>query len=399
MISQGNLKYQLIALLLFLFCNLQAQEVDYHWFNEGVEQKNRGEYDRAIQSFSHFLSNYPVEYPEAYYHRGYLYFLQKQYQSAIPDFEQLYALDEKSVHAVFGLGQAHFLSFRFQKAIDYFTEAIRIQPNYAAAYNERGMVLCRMRRFDLALEDFYRATSLDTTFAMAYNNTGVARYFNQDIAKPTQKDLHLAHQWFSKAIVQDPTLGLAYRNRAAMNIFLKNYAAALQDLKKAEKLSPEDAMVFFYLGVVHADQQNAGPAIAAFEKATTINPQLPFAYEEMGNLYKAQTQFALAIQQYRLAQKVRKSSSPLYRGLMDYRKALVFAEQESSDQMYAALKAAKKAKVFSDRRVYRDFLAAKEFKTFRREKPFRRFTKSIRKGKKDNKFLHPDLGWFRMRKE
>jgi len=40
LISQGNLKYQFIVFLLFLFCTVQAQEVDYHWFNEGVEQKN-----------------------------------------------------------------------------------------------------------------------------------------------------------------------------------------------------------------------------------------------------------------------------------------------------------------------------------------------------------------------
>ncbi|MEM9820826.1 MAG: tetratricopeptide repeat protein [Bacteroidota bacterium] len=389
----------ILVLLYGVRMPISAQEINYHWFNQGVEQQNRGEYDLAIQSFSQFIANYPEAYPEVYYHRGYLYFQQKKYQAAIPDFERLHALDEHHVPAVYALGQAHFLSFRFQEAIDYFTKAIRIQPNYAEAYNERGMVLCRMRRFDLALEDFYRATNLDSTFAMAYNNTGVARYFNQDIAKPTQKDLRLAHQWFSKAIVQDPTLGLAYRNRAAMNIFLKSYAAASLDLKRAEKLSPEDAMVFFYLGVVHADQQQTPQALTAFERATQINPQLPFAYEELGNLYKTQRQFDSAIQQYRLAQKVRKQSGTLYRGLMDYRMALVYAERGASQSMYAALKAAKKAKIFADRRVYQDFLVAKEFKTFRSKKAFRRFTKSIRKGKKDNKFLHPDLGWFRMRKE
>lgn len=390
--------------LFITFCcscslTLFAQEIDLHWFNQGVEQNNRGEDDRALLSFNRFLTTYPQVYPQAYFHRGYLYFHQKNYTAAIADFKTLHQLEQKNKEATYALGRSFVRTFHFQKAIDYFSETIQLSPNFAAAYNDRGMAFCQLRVFDQALEDFYRATSLDTNFAMAYNNTGVARYFSQDIAKPSQKDLITARDWFSQAIEQDPTLALAYRNRAAMNIFLKNQRAAVNDLKKAKKLAPDDAMVFFYFGVVYSDLAETDKAIQAFEKTLELQPQLSFAYEELGNLYKTQKQFAKAIEQYQRAKTARPSNNKLYIGLMDYRIALTQALQEKPIQMYAALKSARKAKTFSDMRVYRDFLKAKEFKNFRSDKRFRRFTKSIRKGKKDNKFLHPDLGWFRMRKE
>ena len=230
------------------------------------------------------------------------------------------------------------------------------------------------------------------------NNTGTARYFNQDIAKPNRKDLEIAHQWFSKAIEQDRTLGLAYRNRAAMNIFLRRYEDALIDLNHAAQIAPKDGMIYFYYGVVFADQNEIEKAISNFTAALKYNPQLSFAFEEMGNLFKHKEEANKAIQHYSLAKSARPNTAPLYIGLMDYRIALVYAEMGQRNQMYRTLKKACKQKVFNDMRVYQDFLKANEFKKFRKEKAFHRFTRSIRKGKKDNKFLRPELAWFRMRK-
>jgi len=65
--------------------------------------------------------------------------------------------------------------------------------------------------------------------------------------------------------------------------------------------------------------------------------------------------------------------------------------------MYESLEKAKAKGAFKDQQLYRDFQQAKEFKPFRLEKRFQGFQKSLLKIKKDNKFLNPDLGWFRMR--
>jgi len=376
----------------------EAQSIDYEYYNRGLSQRKVGEYQQARQSFDQFIQQYPTQEPRAYFHRGYTFYFLKNYQAAIDDFKVLYRLDPNNVDGPYALGKTFYQLKQYAESIHYFSLAIQVDPSCAAAYNDRGMVRCLQQNYDPALEDFYKATAIDTSFAMAYNNTGTARYFNQDIAKPNRKDLQIAHQWFTKAIEQDRTLALAYRNRATMNIFLKRPEAALMDLNQASRIEPENGMVHFYFGVVYADQNKNEKAIKSFTKALELNPHLTFAYEEMGNLYKTQKQGTQAIKQYQLAQVARPNTGKLYQGLMAYRIALVYAEMGKKDQMFQALKRGRKAKVFNDMRVYRDFLKAKEFKKFRHKRAFQRFTRSIRKGEKDNKFLHPELAWFRMRK-
>ena len=87
-----------------------------------------------------------------------------------------------------------------------------------------------------------------------------------------------------------------------------------------------------------------------------------------------------------------------YKGLIDHRIALVYAEMKNETKMYDYLKSARQENAYHDRQVYIDFTKAKEFQPYRLDKPFQRFTKSLLKIKKDNKFLNPELGWFRMRK-
>ena len=389
-----NLKYLCFIILILSTSNLYGQ-VDYQLYNKGLSLKNQGEHIQAISLFGEFVQQYPSEHPDAYFQRGYSFFYLKKYKNAIVDFKKSMDLDGNNFEVAYALGRTYVQLKNNKAAHTSFTKALQLNPNHAPSCNDRGMVACHMRDFEGALEDFYRATTLDTSFAMAYNNAGAARYYNQDIAKPTTKDLRIAKEWFTKAIEKDPTLALAYRNRATMNILMKAYEAAMFDLNKAMRYDPDDAMTFFFQGVVYADQSDQELAINSFQKALTLNPNISFAYEEMGNLFKAIRQFDNAIKNYKLAKR---GMSKLYKGLIDHRIALVYAETNNKIKMYDYLKNARQENAYHDRQVYNDFIKAKEFQPYRLDKSFRRFTKSLLKIKKDNKFLNPELGWFRMRK-
>lgn len=397
--------YLLFALVFLLGKNVsfsqgqaKGQIIDYALYNQGIEFKNLGKYPDAILSFGKFIQQYPSEYPEAYYQRGKSYLLLNQFDQAILDFQQVIQLDKVNKEVPYQLGKIFFQQKKYIQAFRYFTQSIQLNADHALSYNDRGLVQCQLRKFDQALADFSTATRLDPTFAMAFNNAGAARYFKQDIAKPTSKDLREAKAWFSKAIQIDPTLALAYRNRASMSILTGDYKSVFDDLKKAQKLNPNDAMTVFYLGVAYADTYKAQRAFDAFKKVLEINPQLAIAHEEMGNLYKLTKQFEYAVYQYELAKTARPNTGSLYKGLLNYRIALVYAEQKNAPQMYTYLKKARELGAFKDQQLYRDFQKAMEFKPFRLEKSFQRFQKSLFKIKRDNKFLNPDLGWFRMRK-
>ena len=389
-----NKKYLCCTILILSTLSLFGQ-VDYQLYNKGISLKNQGEHIKAISLFGEFVQQYPSEHPDVYFQRGYSFFYLKKYKNAIVDFKKSMELDGNNYEVAYALGRTYVQLKNNEAAHTSFTKALQLNPSHAPSCNDRGMVSCHMRNFEGALEDFYKATTLDSSFAMAYNNAGAARYYNQDIAKPTKKDLRIAKEWFTKAIEQDPTLALAYRNRATMHILIKEYEKAMLDLNKAVRYDPNDAMTLFFLGVVYADQSNQQLAINAFRQALTLNPTLSFAYEEMGNLFKATRQFDRAIENYRLAKK---GMSKLYKGLIDHRIALVYAETKNETKMYDHLKTARQENAYHDRQVYNDFIKAKEFQPYRLDKSFRRFTKSLFKIKKDNKFLNPELGWFRMRK-
>ena len=64
--------------------------------------------------------------------------------------------------------------------------------------------------------------------------------------------------------------------------------------------------------------------------------------------------------------------------------------------MYTQLATAKRLSAFSDKKVYQRFLKEPAFKKYRKEKKFRNFTKAVTKIKKEYKFLHSELRWYRM---
>jgi len=304
-----------ILLLTFLFSfHVKGQIIDYSLYNKGIELKNQGDYSKAILSFGKFIQQYPSEYPPAYFQRGKTHLLLNQFDQAIQDLEQVIQLDAVHKDAPYVLGKIFFQLKKYQEALKYLTISIQLNPNHALSYNDRGLVKCKLREFDGALNDFYQAIEIDPTFAMAHNNAGAARYFKQDIAKPTSKDLQEAKEWFTKAIQKDPSLALAYRNRGAMHILTKENEKALLDLEKARQLNDHDAMIVFYLGVVYAGQLKTQKAFDTFRQSLEMNPELTFAHEEMGNLYKETKQYDLAIYQYYQAQIVRPSTGILYKG-------------------------------------------------------------------------------------
>jgi hypothetical protein len=86
----------------------------------------------------------------------------------------------------------------------------------------------------------------------------------------------------------------------------------------------------------------------------------------------------------------------MYGGLMDYKMSVIYALQKNESAMFLALKNAKNAKVFNDKKVYEAFLQEKAFREYRSQKDFKKFAKSIRGSNKYNKFADAELSWFRM---
>jgi len=303
-------------------------------------------------------------------------------------------LDKKNDKAFFYIGKIYYDQNQYEEAIPYFNKTVNLNAKHASALNDRGMAYYQLGRYDEAIKSFQSAIAVNPNFAMAYNNVGSAIFFNQNVANPTKKDLIDAKTAFTKAIMFDPTLFVAYYNRASMFYYLKNYDAALADIDNALAIQENNAMCHFYSGVIKGKQENYAGGIESLETALELSPRLSYAYEEIGNIHKEEKQYIQALQMYDKAALL--TQNGVYEGLMEYRKAIIYALQEDETNMYAALKKAHKKKLFRDKKVYQAFTREKAFKAYRTKKQFKKIRKKALKGKKTNKFENSELSWFRL---
>jgi Tfp pilus assembly protein PilF len=97
--------------------------------------------------------------------------------------------------------------------------------------------------------------------------------------------------WHNDITLYDHTLavtgrnGAIYMNRGLAYWALKNYSAAITDLKKAIEIDPGAAPPYGNLGIVYNSLRDYPRAIEAFNKAVAISPRYAPAYHNRGIAY------------------------------------------------------------------------------------------------------------------
>lgn len=389
---------QFLSYIFFLFISsiCLGQQDNDALISIGLQHNQQGKYQEAINDFSKYLAQSNNPNPEVYRHRGFSYYYVKKYDLAINDFKKVQEIAPGKTDASFALGKIYYQYGDYETSLTYFNQELSYHPQNSKALNDRGMVKCSIRDYDGAIDDFIGAFQLDSTFAMAYNNAGAAQFYNQDIDNPIKKDIEKAKEYFSQAIVLDPTLSIAYRNRGAMNLFLDLYNEALADLKIAGKLQPNLAIIPFYKAIALNKKGSAMAAVQQLENALDIDPDFVYAYEEIGDIFVEKKQHDKSIKYYKQALSHTSAKNETYKGLIYYKIAKTYALSGEQSKMYAQLTTAKRLGAFNDKKVYQRFLRDTSFKKYRQEKKFRNFTKNVTKLKKEHKFLHSELRWYRM---
>ncbi len=192
-----------------------------------------------------------------------------------------------------------------ETAIGDFTQAIELKPDYWEAYFERGKVYLYFERLNEAEEDFKKVTQLNPSFkdvysylaqieiqrgndnkAMEYLNKitkggDYKYYYNLGKIMLNAKNYQLAVQNFSKALEENKYLVDAYYLRSKAYEAIGKYKEALEDLKKAAMLTPEEkkfftdmAKVYFKKAMKYADEGDIRKAADLFVEGLKINYNL-----------------------------------------------------------------------------------------------------------------------------
>ena len=114
--------------------------------------------DLAIDDYSSEIRNYPNEF-EAYYDRGYVYFVQCKYRSALEDYTTAIKIAPQNSDVYRERGRVYYDQGNFELANKDFTYSIKLNPKDDVAYNHLALTFKRLNKFEQAVREFTSAIS------------------------------------------------------------------------------------------------------------------------------------------------------------------------------------------------------------------------------------------------
>jgi tetratricopeptide (TPR) repeat protein len=273
-------------------------------------------FDEALDAFNRAIVLNPKFAYLAYYQKGVVLAMIRKNRESINALEESVKSNPTFLPALADLSVMYRESNQYSKALEFINKAIQLQlkgsvenPNF---YNEKWGILDKLENHTEAIQAINKAISI-APHSIYYTNRG-STFF-------ALKQYDKALLDYDKAIQLNPNLASAYMNRGSLYSVLKKYDKALADHNKAiqinsqstilssnigqtNELSTEDAMSYYNRGIDFYVQGNYKDAIADFDNAIKINPELVEAYTnqaaaiiaQKGDLNKAQALLTKAIQ-------------------------------------------------------------------------------------------------------
>ncbi len=167
----------------------------------------------------------------------------------IASMNEIATVEPNSADVPFYIGEAYRFKDECQTALAYYSESVKLNPQFAPGY------------LGLARARICMDSGADTS------------------------------QLYGLALQSDPNYGEAYLDRANFNLLRKDFNSALPDLTKAGSLMPDSALVQLALAQAYLLGGDNVNALAAAQKANSIDLTLLPAYYYLGSAYLANRQY------------------------------------------------------------------------------------------------------------
>lgn len=275
-------------------------------YKQAVAYYAQGRYDKAIQELKPDLDQNP---DWEFGHRlvGLCYLNLKNNALAISSLTRAVQLKSKEFSTYFGLGQAYFNMQKYDDCIQALTqgEAFAKESEQYKLHHLRGSAFFRQNRFNETAVEIAEALRRGSGDWTDYSQLGIS-YHNlkryDEAIQALQKSAALnpgqstTSEYLGKAFLAkggqalsgkqyaqaldllrkardfNPKDGYVYYNMAEALLFQKNYAEAEKALIQARDILPKNADVLVRLGLVLEKQKKWDQAISAYQKALEITP-------------------------------------------------------------------------------------------------------------------------------
>ncbi len=228
---------------------------------------------------------------------------QRNLDSAKKRYEDFLAKNKGHVGAMFGIAEIETEQGNPAKATQWLERANAEHPQALAP-------ALKLAQQYLAVRENQKALTLLRKYSTSYQSTpqlldalGQTQMVNDDIAGALDS--------FNKLVTLQPQSIAPYLRLAAAHMAAKNFDAAIEDLKRAERVQPDTATVRVGLIDLATRQGKWADAMAIVRDMQKKNPKSPVGYVMEGDLFIKQQQPANALPAYEKAYSLVKSPQAL----------------------------------------------------------------------------------------
>ncbi len=193
--------------------------------------------------------------------------------SATVGFSEVLASTASFYPAEAGLGYIDVAARRYDDALARFGAVLERAPAYAPAWVGRGEALLASRREAEALVAFESALGADSALTSVRRRIEVLRFRSVQALLGTAREAEAAERYgaarqaYEQALALAPDSGLVYRGLAAVERRLGELGRALDHVRRANELEPNDADGLILQGEIHELLGDLEGAEAAFARA------------------------------------------------------------------------------------------------------------------------------------
>ena len=189
--------------------------------------------------------------------------------------------DPKNPKLHVALGLAYWDRNDYPHALEAFQRAVKVGPNSAEAHNWLGVAIMEKADLPGAIAEFKKAVALDPKYARAYTNLGSALAKSGEIGEAVEAFQEGAGAGTRQSCgAHEPGRGSAREGRCAK--------ARWCNMRRVAEREPTNASVQYELGQTLRQSGDLPGAIAAFENALQIDPELREGYYGLGLALKQQ---------------------------------------------------------------------------------------------------------------
>ena len=225
------------------------------------------------------------------------YLNQKKWQQAINISQQIITIKpEPKAYKI--IGNALQAMGKLQEALDWYQKALEIKPDFVEVYANLGTIFAQQRQWEQAISYYRRAISVKPDFAGAYRNLAkIYTQINQAAA---------AAECLYQALKLEPRKATAEECLSLGNTFSKNgeLNQAIACYQRAIQLNPQLVEASYKLGEIFIQNGQWGEAVACYQRVISANPNSGAAYQKLGDALLQQEQLESALQNYQKAQQL-----------------------------------------------------------------------------------------------